>query len=124
MGPFSPVNMTDLFLSAPQTQLDVGGPEGSKQPKRPAAYSQPEEPPAKKAGYGPNWAVLENIWPSVERPVSLQDPEWIEKQSIGDLMALQKVYLKKEQREQGQAIGRATKDTKPPIIKMDSQNAN
>ena len=31
-------------------------------------------------------------------------------------MALHKVYQKKEQKEQGQAIGRATKDNKPPSV--------
>ena len=31
-------------------------------------------------------------------------------------MALQKVYQKKENKEQGQAIGRATRDVKPPVV--------
>ena len=45
---------------------------------------------------GRNWAILEPIWPASERPESLRDPEWIESQSIGDLMALHKVYVPKE----------------------------
>ena len=40
---------------------------------------------------GPNWAILEGIWPASERPPALQDMEWVEKQTIGDLMTLHKV---------------------------------
>ena len=67
---------------------------------------------------GKNRAILEPIWPASERLESLRDPEWIESQSIGDLMALHKVYQKKEQKEQGQAIGRATKDSKPSSVEF------
>ena len=35
-------------------------------------------------------------------------------------MTLHKVYSKKEQKEQGRAIGRATKDSKPPCIALEA----
>ena len=66
--------------------------------------------PSKKPKNGQNWAIVEHIWPAHERPKALRNPEWIEAQSIGDLMQLHKVYSKKEQKEQGHAINRATKD--------------
>ena len=61
-----------------------------------AGPSSTKVPPPKKSasGTGQNWAILEHIWPAFERPVALQDPEWIEQQTIGDLMQLHKVYQK------------------------------
>merc|ERR1711954_497585 len=67
------------------------------------------------------WAILEPIWPANERPEALRDAEWIESQTIGDLMQLHKVYQKKEQKEQGQAIGKATKDAKPPVVSWEPE---
>ena len=77
-------------------------------------------PKKKRKSTGRNWLILETIWPAAERPEALLDPEWIEDQSIGDLMQLHKVYSKKEQKEQGQAIGRATKDSKPPEVDIEA----
>ena len=77
------------------------------------------EPPAKRVKKmidGPNWTILETIWPANERPAALQDRDWVEGQTLGDLLALQKAMNKKEQRETGQAICRASRDNKPPKV--------
>ena len=109
--------MDDLFVVSEPQQ-----PTQSTSRKRTLEATTGE--PTKKRNLskpGPNWAILEPIWPASERPEALRDPEWIEKQSIGDLMTLQKVYQKKEQRDQGQAIGKATKDNKPPAVQFKAE---
>ena len=84
-----------------------------------------DEPPQpkKQKMTGPNWDILESFWPANERPASLQDPNWIERQSIGDLMSLHKMFLKKEQRVTGQAINRTTRDSKPPMVVVEGSKA-
>ena len=105
------------------TSLSAPKPRSSSSKKRSRNPTETLGEPSKKTTKtGPNWAILEHIWPANERPESLRDAEWIEKQTIGDLMTLHKVYLKKEQKEQGQAIGRATKDTKPPLVRFEAAN--
>ena len=49
---------------------------------------------------------------------ALRDRDWVEKQSIGDLMSLQKAMTKKEMKEQGQNICKAKRDSKPPLVKI------
>ena len=72
---------------------------------------------------GANWSILENIWPESERPIgALRDRDWIEKQSIGDLMSLQKAMTKKEMKEQGQNICKAKRDSKPVLATLCSRS--
>ena len=111
-------NLGDLFIessNAPRT-------ETQQAPKKRSRDTEVRGEPSKKKSTwiktGKNWAILEPIWPASERPEALRDPERIEAQSIGDLMQLHKVYQKKEKQEQGTAIGRATKDTKPPTTQF------
>ena len=111
----------DLFLSTTGSGTmpsSSGSAQGSSR-KRATNVSNQAPAPKIQRKSGPNWAILEHIWPALERPEALRDHDWIEKQSIGDLMQLHKVYLKKEQKEQGQAIGRATKDSRPPVQKLE-----
>ena len=64
--------------------------------------------------------ILEGIWPSSERPEAMRDPDWVEDQSIGDLMQLQKAYAKKEQKETGQSIGKASRDVRPSSVQVEA----
>ena len=74
-------------------------------------------PPAKRSKIeGPMWSLLEPIWPASERPAALRDPTFIEQQNIGSLMKLHSAYMKKEKQDTGQAISRASKDSKPPKV--------
>ena len=102
--------------SVSRPSSSVSKPSSSRKKRSPSPKAAPSTKKTRVKTGGKNWTILETIWPANERPEALQDPEWIENQTIGDLMALQKVYLKKETKEQGQAIGRATRDVKPPVV--------
>ena len=71
--------MDDLFVVSEPQQ-----PTQSTSRKRTLEATTGE--PTKKrnlAKPGPNWAILEPIWPASERPEALRDPEWIENNREG-----------------------------------------
>ena len=69
--------------------------------KREKETEKKGEPSKKKktTKIGPNWAILEQIWPANERLEALRDTDWIKKQTIGDLMSLHKLYEKGQEGE-------------------------
>ena len=88
----------------------------STNPALPDRAANPPPDPKRRKMTGANWALLEPIWPATERPETLQDPEYLEKMDIGVLMKLHTAYSAREKQQTGQAIAKASKDSKPPKL--------
>ena len=111
-------DMSNIFLgSGLDTPTSHQSSIETNETRRNNDLSHESDPPSKrrKTG-GPIWSLLEPIWPAAERPATLQDPDFIEQQTITGLMKLHSAYAKKEKQETGQAISRASRDTKPAKI--------
>ena len=73
--------LSDLFLGDRQSSSGLSSP-ADRQGSRKRANNVEINPPSKKSTSsktGPNWAILEHIWPANERPEALYDPDWIKK---------------------------------------------
>ena len=90
----------------------------SNNPALPDRATNPPPDPKRRKMTGANWALLEPIWPATERPETLQDPEYLEKMDIGVLMKLHTAYSAREKQQTGQAIAKASKDSKPPKLRI------
>ena len=79
----SVIGMEDIFLNGTPDNSGQSSVRSTRIPRRSSGQIKDSEPLAKKTKYGPNWSVLENIWPANERPESLQDPIGLKSNLLG-----------------------------------------
>ena len=78
-----------------------------------------------KTGAGPNWQILETIWPAAERPAGpLTNKRQVESMTINSLLDIYKIHAEREKKESGQAIAKASKDKLPAMVNLAKSRDN